>query len=270
MKKKIISDSELKLLFFLLSLVLIAAAYFLVFNKGMERAAQIEEGNAQKREEIVQLQNMAARKAQVEEETVSLNREVEEIIAKYPSDVTTEKAIVIVQEIENISGMHVASIGFLMNNIVSISDVGGQAAGTDAGAADGSNPSDGSGTAAGTDTGTAAASDGSVGYYAELTVNYSASYESFKDMITYINGLENRMTIPSVTGSYDSTTGEIAGTVTFDLYYLTNTGKEYIEPEINRVRDGVEDIFGTVSGSKGSSDAKDSSGSRGSSKKKKK
>lgn len=247
MKKMKMSDSELKLLFLLISLLLIAASYFLVFNKGMAKAETIEEENAQNQILVQQLQNMVARRAQVEEDTVSLNQEVEDIIARYPSDVTTEKAIVIVQDIENISGMHVSSIGFLMGNLVSTADVNGQTdtAETTAETTDAGTTTESS--AAGSTTTAPVYTNDSFGYYAELTINYSASYESFKNMITYINGIEDRMTIPSITGSYDSTTGELSGTITVNMYYLTNTGKEYEDPEINRVQDGVTDIFGTLS-----------------------
>lgn len=255
MKKAKLSDSELKLLVILLSLALIAASYFFVFTSGMEQAEAIEAENLANQTEITRLQGMVARRVQVEENTVELNSEVDDIIARYPSDVTEEKAIVIVQDIEDISGMHVSSIGFLMDNLVSLDTV----VDTAAVAADAST------AAADTAAADAAATDStavpaasavpvytneSMGYYAELTIDYSAGYDAFKEMVTYINGLEDRMTIPSVSGSYDSSNGQISGKVTFDLYYLTNTGKEYEEPELDRVQDGVSNIFGSRAASK--------------------
>lgn len=221
MKKVNLSNSETRLLILLLALILIAGSYFFIFNKCTTKAAEIETSNEELAQTVTQLEAMVDKQEEVEAQTAECNRLVEEIIAKYPSDVTTEKAIAVVKEIENMTDMHVSSISFLMDNL--IGDIAAL------------NTAE--------ETVQAAPTDAKVGYYAALSINYDASYKGFKEMVDYINGLKDRVTIPSISVTYDNETDRLAGVITIYLYYLTNTGKEYEEPEIRGIGNGVENIF---------------------------
>lgn len=221
MKKVNLSNSETRLLILLLALILIAGSYFFIFNKCTTKAAEIEISNEELSQTVTQLEAMVDRQEEVEAQTAECNRLVEEIIAKYPSDVTTEKAIAVVKEIENMTDMHVSSISFLMDNL--IGDIAALNAAEE--------------------TVQSVPADAKVGYYAALSINYDASYKGFKEMVDYINGLKDRVTIPSISVTYDNETDRLAGVITIYLYYLTNTGKEYEEPEIRGIGNGVENVF---------------------------
>lgn len=252
MKKKIkLSDSEKKLLLIFLSLLFVAAAYFLVFQRNMAKAQELEAANIEAAAKVLQLEAMVARQAQVEEQTAECLQMVDDIIAKYPSDVTTEKAIAFIQDLENATGMKVTDINFLMNNLVGVVSAAptpapAPAADTDT-AADGSdlNAAD----AAASDTGAAAdvntAIQGNVpaGYYATVSMSYQTSYQGLKDIVNYITSQKDRMTIPAITVSYDETTGGLSGVLTVNMYYLTNTGREYEPPTVRGINRGVTDVF---------------------------
>ena len=225
MKKLKLSNSEARLLFLLLALILLAVSYFLIFNKCVKKAEEIEALNEENRTKVEKLEMMVSRQAEVEAETAEMERIIEEIIAKYPSSVTTEKAIAIVQEVENEVEVHVSNISFLMDNL--LGDI----------AASENTTEDG--------TVQAVSEDANIGYYAALSMNYEADYEEFKKMITYINGLKDRVTIPSISATFDNETGLLSGVITVHMYYLTNTGKEYEEPEISGIGKGTEKVFET-------------------------
>lgn len=258
MKKKIeVSDSDKRLLFLLLALILIAGAYFLVFQKYTAKAAAMEETNAADREEVQKLENMAARENAVRQETDDLNRHIEEIIAKYPADVTTEKALAIVKDMEESTGIKITQTSFLMDNLVmnlSEGAVADESVSADASAENTDNAdtvdaaaaesADGTNTAAPTE-GTALAKDDIAGYYAALTMNYEASYDDFKKMVAYIKTFEDRTTITAAASAYDSETGLLSGTLTVNMYYLTGTGKEYEAPQVDESNKGVNNLFGS-------------------------
>lgn len=255
MKKKIeVSDSDKRLLFLLLALILIAGAYFLVFQKYTAKAAAMEETNAADREEVQKLENMAAREDTVRQETDDLNRHVEEIIAKYPADVTTEKALAIVKNMEDSTGIKITQTSFLMDNlVVNLSEgtaadesvsADASAENTDTAAAESAENTDTADTAAPAE-GTALAKDDIVGYYSALTMNYEASYDDFKKMVAYIKTFEDRMTITAVSSSYDNETGLLSGTLTINMYYLTGAGKEYEAPQVDGANKGVSNLFGS-------------------------
>ena len=228
MKKINLSNSELRLLILLLSLICLSGSYFLVFRKTVNKAVEIEALNEQKRTELATLEQMVGHQEEVEAETTEKNQLIEDIIAKYPSDLTTEKVISVVQKIEDNTKLHVSSISFLSDN--AIGDIATLTETTNTGE---------------TEEGAVQAADssGNAGYYTALSMNYDASYEEFKEMVTYINNMEDRVTISAISASYDNETDRLTGVMTINLYYLTNTGKEYKAPEINGIGSGKVNIF---------------------------
>lgn len=269
MKKKIkLSDSEIKLLLIFFSLLFVAAAYFLVFQRYSAKAREIQAANVEAAAKVLQLEAMVARQAQVEEQTAECLQTVEDIKAKYPSDVTTEKAIAFVQDMENATDTKVTDINFLMNNLIGVvsaaqtpapaADTGTAADGSDVSAADAA--ISGADTAA--DVNTAVSGAVPAGYYATVSMNYQASYQGLKDIIDYVTSQKDRMTVPAITVSYDETTGGLTGVLTVNMYYLTNTGREYEPPKVQGINRGVTDVFGT-SGLGGFGESADASGENG-------
>lgn len=247
MKKPQLSASETRLLLLLLGLVMLAAAYFFGFQRNVDAAQALEEQNEVDRQTVAELEEMQSRQALVEKETEELKQQIQDIIAKYPSDLTTEKAIKILTDMEQISGITMSNIGFVMNTLLMDLQPEAAEATTDT-------TTD---TAEATDTGDAASAEAApespvveafsegapIGYYATLTVNFTAPYDGFKKMVQYINELDDRSTIPQLSVSYDTETSGLIGSATINMYFLTGTDKEYVPPVINGMPKGVDDIF---------------------------
>lgn len=219
MKKAKISDSEMKLILLLLALLLLAAAYFLGYRRSVNAAVALEEQNKTDQETVNRLEDMKIRRPQVEASTENLKQAIQDIIAKYPADLTTEKAIAIVQDIELYSPVLISSISFRMDNLLMNFTRTSQEVPTPP-----------------------------TGYSATLGLNYSTTYEGFKNMMRYIAAREDRMTVPAVSVTYDPVTDLVSGTITFNMFYLWNTGKEYVPPVIYGVDKGVDSIFGAGEG----------------------
>lgn len=215
-----LSDSEKRLLLLFLAVLMFAAAYFLSFQRNIDRAEEIEAQNVEDQAYVDLLESMVARRPQIEAQTLEYRQTIEEIIAKYPPDVPTEKVITIIQELEDRTGVTVNNISFSMDNI--IVDLS---------------------TSAVADDGAYSAGVYSVGYRDTIGMTYYATYSDFKRMISYINGLSDRTTIPSITAVYDSDSGFVSGVISINMFYLTDTGREYEVPEITGNRKGVQSIF---------------------------
>lgn len=82
------------------------------------------------------------------------------------------------------------------------------------------------------------------GYYASIGIRYEASYEGLKDMIAYVNKFKDRTTIAQFSASFDNSTGKLTGDMTLNMYYLENTGKDYVPPVFENMPKGVNNIFG--------------------------
>lgn len=253
MKKIKLSESEIKLLCLLFALIVIAGSYFLVFTPKMDEAAVIEEQNITDQGTVNHLESMVARKDEVEKETAEYEQQIKDIIAKYPSNITTEKSIEIVRKLEKNTKVHMKDINFEMNNFVGI--IGEQPAAEDTSgetqeAAEGQTDTEATQTQETAESDVMISelsdnTDSSVGYYAQLTMNYEASYEDFKKMIHYIGELEDRATVPIVSSAFDAESGKLTGSITVKMFYLTNTDKEYVEPDPGNIRSGVKNIFKT-------------------------
>ena len=119
MKKKFemsISESDKKLLIIFLAICLLAASYFFVFSKGMSKAQDIEDKNIQKGQKVMELQSKIAREAAIRKETEELKEKEEELKEKYPKDMTEEKAMSIIRDIESKMDFKTTQIAFVKGN----------------------------------------------------------------------------------------------------------------------------------------------------------
>lgn len=268
MNKIKISDSDKRLLIIFFAIVLLACSYFFVFNKGMNKASELEAQNAEDRAKVQQMQQMEASLPQVKENIENMKQTQADIIAKYPSDMTTEKSIESLQDYEDHSSdFHITDITFAMRMpLVGAADTTATGSSTDetdssADTADGAADSAAGDTSAAADTQSVgdgtddAATDASTdtvgnvaGYYASIGIRYEASYNGLKEMIAYVNAFQDRTTITQFTAAFDDATGKLTGEMTLNMYYITNTGKEYVPPVFDFMPKGVNNIFGKTIG----------------------
>ncbi len=269
MNKIKISDSDKRLLIIFFAIVILACSYFFIFNKGMTKASELEAQNEQDSAKVQQMQQMEASLPQVKENIENMKQTQADIIAKYPSDMTTEKTIESLQDYEDHSSdFHITDITFAMRMpLVGAADTTATDSSADTAdeTTDGTTDSAADDTSATTDTtadtqstgdGTDdAAADASAdtvgnvaGYYASIGIRYEASYNGLKEMIAYVNAFQDRTTITQFTAAFDDATGKLTGEMTLNMYYITNTGKEYVPPVFDFMPKGVSNIFGNTIG----------------------
>ena len=67
-------------------------------------------------------------------------------------------------------------------------------------------------------------------------------------MIAYVNEFKDRTTITQFSATFDDATGKLTGEMTLNMYYITNTGKDYVPPVFDFMPKGVSNIFGNTMG----------------------
>lgn len=220
MSKMKISNSELRLIIMLLAIILLALAYYFGFYRLNQASQVIELQNDTDRITVNDLEAMVDRSPIVQQETEEMKANIESIIAKYPSDLTTEKAIYLINSMENYSGAESLQNQFVMDNLVMMFQ----------------NPREGQEAVP-------------MGRYAAVTVNYVVNYAGFKQMLQYIEAMPDRTTPSLVSATYDPELDMLTGSITMNMYYLTNTGKEYQVPPVEGIEPkGVDSIFGAGEG----------------------
>lgn len=251
MNKIKLSDSDKRLLIIFLAILMVVVSYFFFFTKSMSKASDIEDGNTKDKAQVQQMEQMEAALPQVRENMKNLKQKQADIIAKYPSDIKTEKVIWILQDIEDHNDYHISDITFTMSNPLQITpDVSDTTdASADESSSDTTEETTNTETTDDSSTDTATNNVPAVtGYYASIGVKYDATYEGLKDMLAYVNEYSDRITITDFSSSVDSETGRLTGEMTFSMYVITNTGKDYVEPKFDMMLKGVQNIFGNNAG----------------------
>lgn len=256
MNKIKLSDSDKRLLIIFLAIVLVACSYFFIFNKGMSKASEQEAQNETDRNTVQQMEQMEAGLPQVKKNIQEMRKKQKKIIASYPSDMTTEKVIETLQSIEdnNESEFHISDITFLMSNPVlgETADTTNSSTDTSSDTSSDSESTESEETAdtQSSEDGDTGSTDTSVGpntqvsgYYASIGIQYKATYTGLKDMINYVNTFGDRMTITDFSAQYSSETAGLEGEMTLNMYYITNTGKEYVPPVFENMTKGTINIF---------------------------
>lgn len=84
-------------------------------------------------------------------------------------------------------------------------------------------------------------------------VNYSfrCTYKGAKDMLTHLYAQTDKKSVDGVTLAYDSSTGNLMGSVDLAQYYMTGIDKLYQPTSVPPVPKGVRDVFHTINGAAG-------------------
>ena len=87
-------------------------------------------------------------------------------------------------------------------------------------------------------------------YRTQDSMQFTGTYASLKDMVEYLSDQIGRMTLDNVNASFDSSTGNLSGSITINLFSMAGTGKAYTEPDAGSVAYGTDNIFGTIESKK--------------------
>jgi hypothetical protein len=80
-------------------------------------------------------------------------------------------------------------------------------------------------------------------YSASFPVDYEGSYQSVKDVIDYIENGDYRMTVDDINISFDESTGNYIGSMTFSSYAVNGGDRTTDQADVN-VQTGKDNIFG--------------------------
>ena len=216
------SKKDIGLLLGCFGVLLAVMSYSLVFTPFTDKASALKS-------ELASLQQLEAKYVDMEQnqdyyqqEIVRLTEENQEIIDEFPAGIEPENEIMYVVELEKNVKIDIPSISY----------------GT-------ATPVLGSGELVEEAEEGDILSEGIQAYVIPMNVSYTSSYKGLKEAITYTKNHSNRMYIDTVSVSYDSSSGDVSGSMTFNLYYMTGTDKVYQGLTLPDISTGVDNIFGS-------------------------
>ena len=252
------SSKDKKLLIMLAGILFLALSYFTMYRGNVTKAENLRAENATLSARVSELEAVQDKCPQYESDMETMNAGIEQIIDQFPVYLREENNIMDVVHLEDETNVFVSSLTIADPVIVDTSTASqGTDASADTAEADATADAavDAAADTAGTTEATVAAD---VGLYKLFdivsTVVFDADYDGMKDMVSFIAGADDPMSVEQISMTFNSANGLLSGTMDFNTYYLFGQDKAYVPAEIPAIPHGVDNIFGQMIERKDSSD----------------
>ena len=248
------SKKDQNLLLFVAGLLVLVVVWFMVVSPMREKTESLRIENSSLKGTADLYQSINMNKDEYEKSVLVLEDKRDNILDDYPSNMLTTDKIMYLTNLENfyVDDVAVAGMSFdVVEEVVPEVTEEEQAQATEATTDEEGNlsevpPAEGNAEAE---------SLGLHLYRVPVNYNFRATYTGSKDMIEYLFDNGYRKSIRNMNLAYDTETGQLAGDMDVDFYYILGTDKLYDPISIPPVRKGVPNVFHTVEGGDINSDA---------------
>lgn len=261
-----VSMRDKKILLMFIGILVFFVGWDFGYRPQMEKADQIEDLNGALEEQLQDLLELAANKDFYVSETASIKDKISEYISEFPADVRPEDGIVLANKMENELGFQITNVGVGEKEFVASLDgsseedlaqsqdqtMSEQANAQTQEQIDNIEGTDSQAEEALQNASDAAAADQSsdsqvpVLYRTQVTLQFNGTYAELKKAVLYVADQSGRMTLDNVNASYDTSTGNLTGTIIVNIFSMSGTERTYTEPDAGSVAYGTDNIFGTV------------------------
>lgn len=244
-----LKKSDINILLIALGLAIAAIAYFFVFTKLNEKTDAMKANNASLQQEVNRLQELANNKQKFLDDTATMQDEIENIKAQFAAAYNPEDEVLYVRELEKSFDASVKTVNMPGTSPMEVAQAAADqtAAAPAAPAAEESvDATEVTGDAAPVDATAQTAAPEILLYQTPVTINFVASYNSIKDIVKRLNTDEMRKSVETLSLAFDSETGDLTGTMLFNMYSLTGTDVTYTTPEIPGITFGTNNIFNSA------------------------
>lgn len=265
-----LSMRDKKILLMFLGVLLFAFSFFFIYNPQMKEALEISASNDTLQQRLSELLELAQNKDTYLQDTESMQQEIEQYCKDFPYTVRSEDGIVLARNMENSLDMSISNVSLGERTFVYSIDGGAASDGIEAPeetmmeqgnqatedqineieGTDGETGTDASGTIDSSNSVQATIEDDGTSspalYRTQDTMQFNCTYSSLKDAVKYLDSQSGRMTLDNINASFDSSTGNLTGTMTVNLFSMTGGNTSYSEPDAGSVAYGTDNIFGTI------------------------
>ena len=217
-----ISDRDKKLLAILLIVAILGGSFWL-FNKTTTGNEEYEQELRQLKERRVDLDNKNLKKMQYETDTALNTVDFNTVFADYNTWLSQEHILVFLSSVEKNTGVKLSQIS--LGNVTEMYKFGTVRS---------SNPAKAGSIVYQTDN---------VGITTNSNVSYSCTYKELKDVLTYLKEHGRKVTINSMSYSYDKANDNVAGTMSLTFYAISGSDRPVQDVDIKDVFIGAENIF---------------------------
>lgn len=225
-----LSKRDIKILLALLGLVALVASFYLVYTPAKERREAIEAANVELQNQVSRLEELNASKAEYEQSIIDMNQEITALTTEFPAATKEEDGVYFAHLMEtSVSGdVNISAVTLGNPEVVLVTEVPN--AEVDASTVEG---------------GAATTVSEYTMYRTRNAFIYQTGYNGMKNLVNVINNQTDKITIQTLSVSYDTATGLLSGTVDANFFTMEGTTREYTKPNLPQVNEGTSNIFKT-------------------------
>lgn len=272
-----LKDSEKMALLILVGVAIAVLTFIYVAKPNYDDVQTINTEITQLQARLAELNQKQANREQYVADTEKYNSDFEDLLNAFPADMNQEITVMFLDGIKTDNDFSLESLEMGEKEQFYTLGQGGGDASLDttstntAGATTEATTTEAATTEATTTeaTTTAAATDGGLEegaiagddaaykcYRAVFPIGYYGSYSSLKDVINYVAGYSDRMTINTLDVTYDSDNDVYSGELELYCYSIESSERPERQIDLNEVEIGVDNIFDTsIQGGSSSSDS---------------
>lgn len=245
------SDSTKKLLLAVISIGILAAAFFGVVRPNYEKKEKVDTEIQTLQAKYNDLLQKEQNRQFYEDGIAEYNAMFNDIIAKYPSQLDQEISIMFVQGVREAMGFDATS--YQLGEPYEFYQLGAQVV-PDGVVAD-NTTTEAASTEEATEATTEAATEAAVAeatttnsaytcMAAQFPMDYEGSYESLKEYVAYVANYKYRMTVDEMTITYDAETDTYSGETLLSAYAVMSEDRDNPDAiELEDVNTGLDNIF---------------------------
>lgn len=230
-----ISEREIKLILVFLLLIIMVSTYLLGFKEYYNKTQKLKAENTS----LLIRKNELLLKEGNKERTIAQTKEIDEqtgkLLNEFPPSLTQDRITMMIHDLMKKSDINISTILF-HDTSVFYSEEGYKTSEPESSEII---------SMLELDSGLPGSSSlGITGYKTSLSINYQATYDALKESIRFFNSYMDRMNITDLTAAFDNKTGNLTGMMKLDMYAISGTEREDVEPVIDGMV-GTRNIFGT-------------------------
>jgi len=214
-----ISDRDKKLILFVLLAAIIALPIFLFIRPKINKTKELEAELVSLNDRYTYLKDLSEKQPQYESEIARLNKERDAMIEGFPGGVLQENTVLFLKEIQDSEdhSVRALTVAFADDEETEVTEASVDANGQYV--------------------------EGLTAIKSTATIDYCGEYDDVVEMLDYIFKYKDRMILSGITMELDTATNLIKGTVIFDQYAISGTGKEVSSKPTPEMIHGTNRLF---------------------------
>ena len=235
--------AQIRVILLLAAVLLIVLTYFLVFQKNMDKAADYDNMTRKEQERISYLTGLQSKADDLDIYTSLYTSDIDPFIQSFPVKLTQQKSIYIIYNMMVESGITVESV--VPGNVTPFY-YKGQVLDSASAQNQAQVNVDGQGEETLSEI-TVVSMDQMIGSKATYTINMAGETKDIFKALDWIRDNKEKMSVGNVNVQFDSSTGQLKGSIAVTFYCMLGNGVPYKDPDTSIFTYGMDKIFGEFS-----------------------